>query len=140
MLLEIAIGAASNMEPNKEDRPISSDSSIVNPETSVDTETITEVKPDTDTNTEVKPEDKGNDNKVDGSKNSPVKDGEKESELVHHLGDGLPCLISDDPEEIGDEKAEETEGPTLLDLAFAMDCTGSMGSYIHQAQSVSMNK
>ena len=27
-------------------------------------------------------------------------------------------------------------GPKLLDLAFAMDCTGSMGSYINQAQQV----
>ena len=36
------------------------------------------------------------------------------------------------------EKAEEVdEGPKMLDLAFGMDCTGSMGSYIHQAQQVS---
>ena len=27
---------------------------------------------------------------------------------------------------------------TILDLAFAMDCTGSMGSYIHQAQQVNL--
>ena len=40
-----------------------------------------------------------------------------------------------------DEKAQTKPDPPveeqkLLDLAFAMDCTGSMGSYINQAQQV----
>ena len=34
-------------------------------------------------------------------------------------------------------KGAEPEKPKCLDLVFAMDCTGSMGSYIHQAQQVS---
>lgn len=39
-----------------------------------------------------------------------------------------------------EEKKEEKkdEGPSVLDLAFAMDCTGSMGSYIDQARRVSV--
>ena len=35
----------------------------------------------------------------------------------------------------GDAATKKTESKNL-DLAFAMDCTGSMGSYIHQAQQV----
>ena len=35
----------------------------------------------------------------------------------------------------GDAAPKKTESKNL-DLAFAMDCTGSMGSYIHQAQKV----
>ena len=36
------------------------------------------------------------------------------------------------------EKKQETAetGPKFLDLAFAMDCTGSMGSYIDAARQV----
>ena len=40
----------------------------------------------------------------------------------------------------GDEASKtetsKKEGPKFLDLAFAMDCTGSMGSYIKSAQQV----
>ena len=43
-------------------------------------------------------------------------------------------------EKKSEEKEEEKkdDGPSVLDLAFAMDCTGSMGSYIHQARQVSV--
>ena len=34
---------------------------------------------------------------------------------------------------------KQQQDETQLDLVFAMDCTGSMGSYIHQAQAVSHN-
>ncbi len=34
------------------------------------------------------------------------------------------------------EEAKKDDGPSVLDLAFAMDCTGSMGSYINQARQV----
>ena len=37
------------------------------------------------------------------------------------------------------EEKEKDEGPSVLDLAFAMDCTGSMGSYIEQARQVGLN-
>ena len=35
-----------------------------------------------------------------------------------------------------DSDSEEEDGEKLLDLAFAMDCTGSMGSQIHAAKEV----
>ena len=37
-----------------------------------------------------------------------------------------------------EEKPKKPAGPKLLDLAFGMDCTGSMGSYIRSAQQVSL--
>ena len=40
--------------------------------------------------------------------------------------------------ELNEKEKEKDEGPSVLDLAFAMDCTGSMGSYIQQARQVSI--
>lgn len=50
-------------------------------------------------------------------------------------------IEAEDPRstEVSDEKKEEgkkSDGASILDLAFAMDCTGSMGSYIQQARQV----
>ena len=39
--------------------------------------------------------------------------------------------------EASEDAASEKMDSKKLDLAFAMDCTGSMGSYIKQAQQVS---
>ena len=41
--------------------------------------------------------------------------------------------------EVETKAEEKDEGPSVLDLAFAMDCTGSMGSYIEQARQVGIN-
>ena len=41
--------------------------------------------------------------------------------------------------EVETKAEEKDEGPNVLDLAFAMDCTGSMGSYIEQARQVGIN-
>ncbi len=43
------------------------------------------------------------------------------------------------PDANTDSSSDKTAGPSLLDLAFAMDCTGSMGSYIHNARQVGIS-
>ena len=63
-------------------------------------------------------------------------DTEQTEETVDNRANEKVEDIEGKGDDTGKEQEVADEGPKMLDLAFAMDCTGSMGSYIHQAQQV----
>ena len=84
-----------------------------------------EVKPEATPCAAAKPEEEA---KPEAEVKTETKPGEDTKE------EAKPEMSAEDTKQ--EKKPAEKEGPKNLDLAFAMDCTGSMGSYIDKARQV----